>query len=33
MQVRSTGCALIHLLALHLAEAFPFNEIAPLRKR
>jgi len=33
MQVRSTGCALIHLLALHLAEAFPLNEIAPWRKR
>ncbi|MBW8832343.1 MAG: hypothetical protein JF606_23645 [Burkholderiales bacterium] len=33
MQVRSTGYALMQLLALHLPEAFPFNEVAPWRKR
>jgi hypothetical protein len=33
MQVRSTGYALTQLLALHLPEAFPFNELAPWRKR
>jgi len=33
MQVRSTAYALMQLLALHLPEAFPFNEVAPWRKR
>jgi len=33
MQVRSTGYALMQLLALHVPEAFPFNEVAPWRKR
>jgi len=32
MQVRSTGYALIHLLALHLPETFPLATIAPWRK-
>jgi len=32
MQVRSTGYALMHLLALHLPEAFPLAAIAPWRK-
>ena len=33
MQVRSTGYALMHLLALHLPETFPLATIAPWRKR
>jgi hypothetical protein len=33
MQVRSTGYALMQLLALKLPEAFPFNDVAPWRKR
>jgi hypothetical protein len=32
MQVRSTGYALMHLLALHLPETFPMATIAPWRK-
>ena len=32
MQVRSTGYALMHLLALHLPETFPLATIAPWRK-
>jgi len=32
MQVRSTGYALMHLLALHLPETFPLAIIAPWRK-
>jgi len=31
MQVRSTGYALMHLLALQLPEAFPLADIAPWR--
>ena len=31
MQIRSTGYALMHLLALHLPEAFPLHDIAPWR--
>jgi hypothetical protein len=32
MQIRSTGYALMHLLALQLPEAFPLADIAPWRE-